>query len=119
MGLGRTATAGAGGCAMGGASTQAAAASQPQRFLLRARPDRWKTPARKTIGEERDLGERDWRRRTSGVESESGPHPRRIADLPRCRGCDQLVLYFLQSANRALLRADAREVRHLHQAPRR
>ena len=49
------------------------------------------------------------------LHSRPGPHGRGREDLSTHRGRHELVLHRVQSGNRTLLRADAREVRHLYQ----
>ena len=61
------------------------------------------------------LGERDRLQRPAGAASGSGAHCRRREDLPADRRRHELVLQRVQPGDGALLRTDAREVRHLHE----
>ena len=101
-----------------GQRAKAAPPREPQRILLRARSDDGSmllaTPFVKKLTWAREIE----RRRPPGAESRSDTDPRRHVGLPCRRGRHQLVLDVVQPGDRSLLRADAREVQHLH-APRR
>ena len=55
--------------------------------------------------------------RTPDQGSRHGAHAGRPAELPVARRSVELVLHVLQSGHRAVLRADQRQVRHLHEDP--
>ena len=101
---------------LAGQAAQADAARRPQRVLLRVRSPRRHAAARQTVHQDRDLGERDRSRRPSRQAAESGAVAGRHQGVSVAGRRDQLVLSVVQSRDRPLLRADVREVQHLHEA---
>ena len=73
----------------------------------------------KAVRERPDVGERDRRGRTPRAGSGTGADAGRHASLSFGARRRKLVLHVLQSADRALLRADARELQRLHQGRQR
>ena len=97
-----------------GPAAQVAAAGEPQRLLLRAGPDHRRVPARNAVHEAHHMGLGAHTRGTADRGAEHGAHARRASRVPVARGRVELVLRVLQSPHRPLLRADQRQVRHLH-----
>jgi cytochrome c553 len=112
LGLGRPADPRARGRGVGRTAAAAPPARQPQRLLLRPRPDRRAAVPGEALREEAHLGEADRFRRASGLEPRPGAHTRGQRRLPRRGRGHELVLDVLSPRHRSLLRAGAR-VGHL------
>ena len=115
LGLRRAGAAGARRRDLAGAAAQAAGAGQPQRLLLRARSHRRHVPVRHAVREERDVGD--------AVSTPKGrpimvPNMEPSLEGKRvCPSLDGASNWYSTSFNpvdRPVLRADQRQVRHLH-----
>ncbi len=112
--LGRTAATRTRRSGVGRSASKTPATREPERLLLRARPDRRDAAAGGAVREEDHLGERDRAGRSTG------PQPRTATDwrghdrLPGRPRCHQLVLDVVPSRHRAVLRADPGALHGLH-----
>ena len=112
--LRRAAAAGAGGRAVEGAAAQAPAAGQPQRLLLRARSRHRRVSAGNAVREADHLGVGTRCQGPAHRGAQHGADARGQARVPVARGRVELVFGVVQPADRVLLRADQRPLRHLH-----
>ena len=101
---------------VGGPAAQTAGAGQSQRLLLRLRSHGRQAAAGQTVRHQPELGQRSRRGRTSRSSCRTWSRARRAPGVPFAGRRHQLVLAFLQSRDRIVLRADLREVQRVHEA---
>ena len=118
LGLGRAAAAGARRHDVGRTATQAFIPCESQRLLLHPRSHERGTAVGEALCEESDVGERYLSGWPAAAESRSDAVEERYTRLSGGGRRNQLVLDVVQRRDRPLLRADAREVQHLHNVTR-